>query len=325
MVLDNDFLYAATNQGIYKADFTNQNLTDYSNWQRLENIPNYTGVHNSIYVLSGKILVNQKTETFNDILYLFEDGLWNIFNNEYDKIREIKEFSSEIGIVTNRNILIYSQNFIFQDSISSSGSISIHPYDVSSLDDNTYWIADRGNGLVKYKNTMEVINPNSPYSANAFNIAIDNDKVVVAAGGVSPSWNNMYLNGALFTFENERWNTIFNYQAKDYLVVKIDPYNTDHYFAGSWSNGVVEYRNNEITGTYDYTNSSLQTTIAGQNYCHIAGLAFDNENNLWVTNTGVSNPISVRKVNGDWQSFNYDNIISGLLLSEIIVTKNNHK
>ena len=325
LILDNNNLYAATNQGVYIADYTNPNLTDYANWQRIEEIPNYTEAFNAIYVLNDKIFVNQQNETINDVLYLYENGLWNISNNEYKDVREIKAINSEIGIVTNRNILIYSQNFIFKDSISSSGSVSINPYDISSIDNNTYWIADRGNGLVKYKSTMEVINPNSPYSANAFNIDINNDKVVVAAGGIGPSWNNKYLNGALFTFENERWKSIFNYQAKDYVVVKIDPYNTDHYFVGTWGNGVVEYRNNEIVETYDNSNSSLQTIIADADFYRIAGLAFDNENNLWVTNSSVSNPISVRKVDGEWHSFNYDNIISDILLSEIIVTKNNHK
>lgn len=325
LTLDNNDLYAATNQGVYKTDITNQNLADYTYWHQIEEIPNYTDAFNAIYVKNGKILVNQKNDTFNDVLYLYENDLWSIFNNEYSKIRKIKENNTEIGIVTNKNILNYSKDFIFQDSISSSESISLNPFDISSLDNNTYWIANKGSGLVKYKNSMEIINPNSPYSASAYNIDIDKENVVVTAGGLSPSWNNMYVNGALFTFENEQWKSVFNYQTKDYVVVKIDPYNSDHYFVGTWGYGVVEYKNNEIAETYDYTNSSLQTIIANADFCRIRGLAFDNENNLWVTNSGVSNPISVRKTNGDWRSFNYDNVISNIVLSEILVTKNNQK
>lgn len=325
LVLDNNDLYAATNQGIYKTDITNQNLADYSYWHRIEEIPNYTDVFNAIYVKNGEILVNQKNDTFNDVLYLYKNGLWSIFNNEYSEIRKIKENNAEIEIVTNRNILNYNSDFVFHDSISSSESISIKPFDISSLDNNTYWIANRGNGLIKYKNSFDVINPNSPYSANAYSIDTYKDKVIVAAGGLTPSWNNMFLNGALFTFESERWKSFFNYQTQDYVVVKIDPQNSDHYFVGTWGYGVVEYNNNEIVETYDYTNSSLQTIISNANFCRIKGLAFDNENNLWVTNSNVSNPISVRKVSGDWQSFNFNDAISNIILSEIIVTKNNQK
>jgi ligand-binding sensor domain-containing protein len=69
----------------------------------------------------------------------------------------------------------------------------------------------------------------------------------------------------------------------------------------------------------------LQTIISGEDYCRIAGVDFDNENNLWVTNSSVPNPISVRKTDGKWKSFHFEGVISNILLSEIIVTGNNHK
>jgi len=325
LVLDDNYLYAATNQGIYYADYTNQNLADYSNWQRIENIPNYYGVHSSLLVINGKILVNQKNETVNDIIYLYDGVSWTVFSNEYNEIRNIKKSSSNIQIVTDQNILLYTLDFVFIDSIIDTESVSINPYDLSTIDDVTYWIADRGKGLVKYNNSMEIINPNSPYTSNAFNIETYNDKVIVAAGGVGASWNNKFLNGSFFTFEKERWSSTFNYDVRDYLVVKIDPQNSEHYFAGSWGYGVSEYKNNELVETYSYPNSSLQTIVSGEDFCRIAGLAFDSENNLWVTNSSVPNPISVRKTNGEWKSFNYESVISNILISEIIVTEHDHK
>ena len=82
IVFDNDSLYAATNQGIYIADYTNQNLIDYSNWQRVTDIPNYSLAFSSIYVNNGTLLVNQKNELTNDVIYSFESNTWNILNNE---------------------------------------------------------------------------------------------------------------------------------------------------------------------------------------------------------------------------------------------------
>jgi hypothetical protein len=325
IVLDDGYLYAATNQGVYYADFADQNLADYSKWQRIENIPNYYGSHSSIIVINGKILVNQNNETFNDILYLYNGSSWSVFSNDYSEIRSIKRSEENIQIVTNQNILLYTTDFVFVDSISDLESVSINPFDVSTVDNNNYWIADRGNGLVKFNNSMEIINPNSPYTSNAFNIETSNDKVIVAAGGVGASWNNKFLNGSFFTFENERWSSKFNYDVRDYLVVKIDPRNQEHYYAGSWGYGVSEYLNNELVETYSYSNSSLQTIISGEDYCRIAGVDFDNENNLWVTNSSVPNPISVRKTDGKWKSFHFEGVISNILLSEIIVTGNNHK
>jgi hypothetical protein len=323
--LDNNYLYAATNQGIYIADYTDQNLADFSNWGRLTTIPNYTLSFNSIVVRDGKLLVNQNNDSFNDDLYLYENGSWTVFNSTFANVRKIKESESQIQVITDEKILIYNWDFDLENTIESNESATINPYDVSTLDDNTYYVADRGNGLRKVNGTFELINPNAPFSSNAYNIATAKDKVIVAAGGLTSSWNNKFLNGAYFTFEKERWKSLFNYQAKDYVVAKIDPQNSNHYFFGAWGHGVVEYQNNEIVETYSYANSSLQTVISGQNYVRIGGMAFDNENNLWITNSSVSNPISVRKSDGSWKSFNYENAISDILVSEIIVTQSNHK
>jgi len=323
--LDNNYLYAATNQGIYIADYTNQNLADFSNWERLTSIPNYTSSFNSIVVRNGKLLVNHNNDSFNDELYVYEDGSWTLFNSSFSDVRKIRESETQIQVVTDQNIQIYNWDFDLINTIESSESIPLNPYDVCTSDENTYYVADKGNGLAKVNGTIELINSNSPYTSNAYNIATANDKVIVAAGGLTSSRNNKFLNGAYFTFEKERWKSTFNYQAKDYVVAKIDPQNPNHYFLGAWGHGVVEYKNNEIVETYDYTNSSLQTVISGQYYVRIGGMAFDNENNLWITNSSVSNPISVRKTDGTWKSFNYENSISDIVVSEIIVTQDNYK
>lgn len=323
--LDNNYLYAATNQGLYIADFTSQNLADFSNWQRVNTIPNYTGEFDALYVSNGEILINNRNEFFNNNLYLYKEGSWNILTSAYTEIRSIRKGLSNVLVVADGVVLEYNTNFEQIKSIESNGSFTMHPYDASTTDDNTYWIADQGYGLIKVTGSMERISPNSPYSSNAFKVAAANDKVVVVAGGITESWANKFINGAYFTFNKEQWTSTFNYEAKDYIDVEIDPHNSNHYFIGAWGHGVSEYLNDELVETYTYSNSSLQTIISGQNYVRIGGLAFDEDNNLWITNSGVSNPISVRKADGNWKSFNYENAISGLVTSDIIVTQNNHK
>ncbi|MFC2104669.1 T9SS type A sorting domain-containing protein [Bacteroidota bacterium] len=326
LVYNNNYLYAATNQGIYIADFTNPNLGDYSNWQIVTDIPNYTSNFNAIYVNDGILLVNQVSETFNDVIYSNYTGTWISLVNNYSSVRKIQNNNTFIQIVTNRNILNYNTNFVFQDSISRAEIPNLNPFDVVLSSDNTYWIADKGNGLVKYQlGNYETITPNAPYLPNAFAIDIKNNKVLVTAGALTPSWGNFFLNGAVFIFENERWSSIFNFSAPDYVSVKMDPFNKDHYYIGSWGRGLFEYRNNILEENYTETNSTLQTYISGENYYWVKGLAFDHENNLWVTNAGVENPVSVKQSNGEWKSFNFDEEISNILINDIIVTENNDK
>jgi ligand-binding sensor domain-containing protein len=65
--------------------------------------------------------------------------------------------------------------------------------------------------------------------------------------------------------------------------------------------------------------------IPGDDFCRIYGLVFDSENNLWITNSEVTNPISVLTDDGDWYSFNYDEEISNLRTGDIIVTESDQK
>ncbi|MDA3953776.1 MAG: T9SS type A sorting domain-containing protein [Bacteroidales bacterium] len=327
LVLSNNYLYAATNEGVFIADYTNYNLADYSNWQIITAIPNYTSKFNAIYVDdNNNLLVNQSNDLSNDILFAYSEGAWMSLNSDYSTIREIKNENSAIQIVSNRNILSYSTDFVFIDSISQIDIPKLDPFDVV-FSDNTYWIADKGKGLVKFTaGSFESITPNAPYLPESFSIDIDNNRVLVTAGSLTPSWGNSFFTGAAFSFRNERWESMFNFNAFDYVSVKIDPYNTEHFYAGSWGGGLVEYLNNELVETYKVENSTLRSIIPGSNYYRIGGLDFDSDNNLWITNSDVENPISVKKSNdGDWLSFNFEEKISNIRIGKIIVTQNDNK
>ena len=325
LAFDSHYLYAATNEGVYIADYTNSNLVDYSNWQLITTVPSYTSKFNAIYVSEGNILVNQVNESFNDQVYSYKNGVWAVLNNDYSSIRKIVETDKAIQIVSNKNIITYNTNFVFQDSIASQEIPDLNPFDVS-VSNSTFWIAEKGKGLVKYQSgNYESIAPNAPYLPNSFSIDIQNSKVFVTAGALTPGWANFYLNGVVYEFKNEQWSSIFNFSAPDYVSVKIDPYNDDHFYTGSWGNGLFEYRNNILEENYrDETNSTLQY-IEGLNYCWVKGIAFDDENNLWVTNAGVENPVSVKQSNGDWKSFNFDEKISNILIGDILITEQDHK
>ncbi len=329
-VIDETYLYAATNEGIYVADYTNPNLSDYSNWQRITAIPNYTSSFNSIYVSGGDILVNQADGSFNDVIYSNLDGSWDIFNNEFESIRKIKESGSSIVIVTDKSLLKYNSSFIFQDSIGKSTINFFDPYDMIESTNGTYYIADHGQGLIIHSsNNTEIVLPNAPYFPNAYSVESDNNRVLVTAGALTPNWNNFFLNGAVFSFENERWKSIVDFSAADYVSVKIDPYNSNHFYIGAWGKGVFEYRDDVLEENYQSDNSTLRSIIEGENLYRIKGLDFDDNNNLWVTNSEVENPVSVKQSGCSgidcWYSFNFDEKISNIIVGDIIVTQSDHK
>ena len=88
---------------------------------------------------------------------------------------------------------------------------------------------------------------------------------------------------------------------------------------------MIEFQGTRYLKRYDQFNSSLQTALPADpypNYVRIGGMAFDSENNLWVTNSLVGKPLSVFKTDGSWESFELDGIQSSNDIGNIVITEN---
>jgi hypothetical protein len=115
--------------------------------------------------------------------------------------------------------------------------------------------------------------------------------------------------------------SILNYDIRDVVFVKEHPFDPEIHFLATWGYGLIEYRNGDFHERYGENNSSLQSIIPGGDAVRINGMAFDDDKNLWVTNTGVPEPISVRKANGEWVSFPYGGLINHDYLGALITTR----
>lgn len=321
IAFDGQYLYAATSQGIYIGDYLNSNLADYNNWALQESLPNYSGVFNSIELVNGRIMVNYSDELFNDIIYVLNEDVWSIFKNEFAENRKIRYTNNKLLLVSDKRVVIYDQNLNFIDSIQTTDYTNPNISDALINASNSLWLCDLGNGLIKQSGgNFEFINPNAPYSSDAFSFDIQNNRVLVAGGGTSG-----YKNGTVHSFIDQQWSTMINYNVANIVNVKLDPTNSNHFYAGSWGYGLLEYSNNEPVQTFNSSNSTLQSIIPGDNYIRIGGLDFDDDNNLWITNSEVANILSVKKANGEWKGFNFDEVASNVPVGEILVSQNNTK
>jgi hypothetical protein len=113
----------------------------------------------------------------------------------------------------------------------------------------------------------------------------------------------------------------------DWTEIKIVPSDPKHIFIGTIGYGIIEIYDNQVKKIYDRNNFSehtLQSIIEG-NFIRIGGLAFDKNENLWITNWGVDEPISVLKKDGTWKSFKYKDAINFPYMTDIIITKTDNK
>ena len=328
---DGTNLYAATDQGLYFADFSNANLADYRNWNLVPDIPNNNYKYNFVKFFQGFLFANQIIgNTKNDTLYIRNNNTWELSDFEIDNIKSIKINKDEIIFSTRNYLQTYNASLILKrtlDVYQFSGFSASPKINFATADDNNnLLIADNSIGLVyENDNHLYYVFPNGPYNnftakATTFNkTVITTDGNNKANGWYQPTYN---------VFQNEKWKSyhISSDTARNFFSLAVNPKDNNNLFIGSWGYGVYEFSNNEWTGSYNQLNSTLHP-IPGYPYgfIRINGIVFDKNNNLWITNENVGEPISVKTEDGQWQSFNFNSSITNNYLKDIYVTNENIK
>jgi hypothetical protein len=130
------------------------------------------------------------------------------------------------------------------------------------------------------------------------------------AGGRNDSYGNNWNAANAFLFSDGKWTSFNNSKfallgdARDYVALAVDPFNSKHVFIGSWYNGISEFLNGDIKTQFTPANSSLRPATAWDIWVGTGGLAFDSKGNLWASNSITANILSVKKTDGVWRSFN---------------------
>lgn len=324
VTVDGMYIYAATDKGLRRGLLTDPFLVDFNSWETLTEIPNSSGAFGNVAYFNNALFVSYKDPSEEqDQLYYNTGTGWS--NYPYFTGRtclEVLNHGVYLTVVDDSLVHIISPDFLVIGQMNTGRPMS------ASLDaQNGLWVADFGEGLVtdKGEGTWSVI-PNGPFSETVINMASAGDQLFAVPGGVTGSWNNQFRVSVLEIFSNESWESLVNWGSRDLMSLAVDPADPDHLFAGSWGHGIHEFSQAVEVAQYKEPNSTLQTIIPGGDYIRIGGIAFDPLGNLWMTNSNVAEPISVRKSDGTWKSYRADDLISDFdALGDIIVTQSGHK
>lgn len=318
---DGTYIYAATDQGIRRGLISDPFLVDFNAWETLTDIPNSTGRFSAIVYFEGVIYACYADPAGEqDVIYYNAGSGWNTWSYFTGKVcYEMLNQERYLVLVDNQGAHLVNGSGLIMKQLKSS-----HPRSASLDEAGNIWLADRGSGLITNEGGEKwSIIPNGPNSTSVYDMEASGNVLYAAQGGVNGSWNNLFSRATLETFSGEMWEAQDESDARDLLSLAIDPADPNHVFAGSWGYGLLEFHEEEVV-RYTETNSSLQT-ISGGKAIRIGGTTFDPQGNLWMTNTGVSEPISVRKPDGNWKSFKADNLITDFAaLGEILVTQSGH-
>ncbi|MDP3912836.1 MAG: two-component regulator propeller domain-containing protein [Bacteroidota bacterium] len=340
MTTDGTFLYAATANGIYKALASEPNLQNYNNWSRITNIPNASKKFSKIKYFKGKIFANYTPDEWaQDEMYELTENGWVRFLPRVNYVSDVTISGNYLVFSSREEIFIYDDKlelvkYVYQYSFSGKDEKPISTMCAVLDEKNVLWIADRKYGLIKVGSQTEKIIPDGPIDNKIFSLKMNGNDLWITPGGKSNPWGNLY-NQPQFQLNREGKWSVFDRNVfpilndlRDMVCVVANPKDPDHVFAGSWGGGVLEFRNGKFVKQYNNLNSSLQTQLPGQPnepYVRVGGMDFDSKGNLWVTNSGVANVISVFQTDGQWKSYELSGIANNTFIGKVLVTKDDDK
>jgi ligand-binding sensor domain-containing protein len=337
---DGNFFYAATENGIYKAAIANPNLQDYNNWVKETSIPHANNKFSKIEFFQGKVIANYTPDKWaEDEIYQTDGNSWTRFLPEVLFVSDMMVNGNYLTIASRDEVLVYDSQFTRVEAVKkySFSGIEVKPIQPlgAVLDaQNILWIGDQKDGLVKVGNQTERIVPEGPIDNKIFSLAMNGQDLWVTAGGHDNSWGNIY-NLPQFQLSREGKWTVFDRKNipllndfRDIICIKADPKNPDHFFAGSWGGGVLEFNDGAFVKQHNNFNSTLQTQLPGSPeapYVRIGGMDFDSKGNLWVSNSGVAKNISVFQTDGTWKAYELPGVANKNTIGKIIVTQKEDK
>lgn len=299
-------IYAATASGVYSAGAGSQGLSYFGNWELLQDLPSPSSKY-TVATTSGSALLLNKPGSSSSPDSLFRvipgQNATLILTGPEGTIRSVDSDGINITVATSSSVKILSSQGTVSLEISGYGWASANPVK-AVMNGETLWIADASSGIVStddYYNYENHTLP-GPYTNNVADISFAGNDFYITGGTVDNAWGNVYRPLQVFTGSGNNWHSHILYGSSDRDAMRVisDPLDNTHFFVSSWGNGLYEFRDAEVINNYNQYNSPLTSMITGENYTRICGLAYDDEGNLWMTQSGVPGNLKALTPEGSW-------------------------
>jgi ligand-binding sensor domain-containing protein len=316
-------LFISTSNGIYSAPLS-VNLLDFNNWTRSGT---NNGIQNDIYdSQSMTVMAGNLYADVNDTIMAFDGNNWSHINTTYtennsnlpfcysgyaNKKMQLNPFNTLISIATGSN---FCYLLSFDNKLTK---IYYDPQEVANVNDaildrNTILWTANDRGLHRLLNTgaVEFVSFSGPQSNRISDMAVSSNGAVWCAGSTRSLLGPQFDRTGAYRYTNRNWEN-FNDKNNpelngiyDINSVAVHPRNKSAYF-GSLMSGIIRITaDDSIQITDALTPGTTLNYAAGNNgVTRVAGLAFDEDENLWMTNNLTLRPIVLWKKDGTWASF----------------------
>jgi hypothetical protein len=332
VALDDSLVFAATEKGLFQGNYITKQLVNFKNWRQdtvvLPGGPYIGVIHGDGRTLCCYSRNQANFEIGKDILYEKTGNTWKkyeAFSNTELTCYQLGPVNGEsFGLrdMTGFQVRKISDGALQNYTNSFNGELDYGTMrDAMFWKDHTgnmaYWIADARFGLYwtysyyPYYPQIRIFTNgmNKPLSAV---IDIHQGTVAVAPSHPDNTGTSSYFREGVNLLQKGQWSYIANPRDntgdywQDITHAFIDRKDPTRLWAGSWSYGLLEYKNNKLVKEWTPENTPTMP-LAADNNPHVIGLTMDTEGNLWFANSETKNYLSViRAKTRQYQSFEFD-------------------
>ncbi len=289
--ISKDSLYIGTLAGIRRAPWSKLvNLNDFNEWRWA-------------YESNGRPC--NELASFRDTLYFqmdstayrYSQGNLSPINIEKRRIARIWTNSQGLHIVYPGKII----------NIGGTGNQNINlVYSVTQFKNGIYWFGTGiQDGLIKKDPNGEISYlPSGPATNSAFRMTKHGNYLVTTAGGVTATFGNAFNPGGFYIHHQGVWKNNINHPLNTNLydfTYTAYAKQRDWQIAATHSFGVLIFKNNEVIGRWDETNSPLKKRIDG--FIWVSGICEDAKGNIWIVSYGAETPLLCYTTAGTWRTF----------------------
>jgi hypothetical protein len=333
-------IYALSNSTIRYANANSPALADFTQWQTLSGVPQNTGgefvnlinFQNELFLSFKTPYITYATDTIykrvNDVFEVQSE-----FNNK--EIYKLHVDQNKLLVSMDLLLQVFDENMdIVEQIYQYNEGEAIRP-NAALIIGVEHYIADDKFGLVKARNSFlhEKIQFEGPFRNSFFALDNKKGKLLVAGGGLAGN-NPSNNTSGVYMFEDEKWNYLHGTNAPlmaqntfDCISVSIDPNDLNHFAIGTFSQRpLFEVRDGKtIDAFYDGSNSNLELATLNNGTYNVAKLFFDDNSNLWISQSFSTAPLKVKTKDGLFLSMNMGVQHNAKIIKDLSIDFNGYK
>ena len=305
---DAGFFYAATDEGLKSIARSGSNPANANNWQLLSGtnaLP--AGACSFVQTLGSDLIA-----VVRDTVYRRTGNQWSLLHGSdwplvSARVSEGKLLLCQRKVNGQSRVLILNADGSLHRTLAEPVTISF-PMQATLVNGET-WLADRFGGVSRFPvlGSSQRYFVNGPQGLASGQLITANGDFFATAGSVNAAWNYQYNGDGVFELRNGEW---INYNRYRYsvldsvldLITLASDTRDGSIWAGSYGGGLVQLQQaNQIRL---FKQGYLLPAIGDPTSYRVSGLAFDNDQNLWISNYGSDRPLVVRTRDSNWYRFN---------------------